>query len=72
MSDFSDLCSSYGLSPGDPEAIDKLIHLMHEDEDDEEDASWYFDNQSIHKFCCSSSSILFLDFSSSVFASENL
>jgi|APSaa5957512622_1039677.scaffolds.fasta_scaffold115352_3 hypothetical protein len=45
MSDFSDLCSSYGLSPGDPEAIDKLIHLMHEDEDDEEDASWYFDNR---------------------------
>jgi len=44
MSDFSDLCSSYGLSPGDPEAIDKLIHLMHEDDDDE-DSSWYFDNQ---------------------------
>ena len=30
----------YGLSPGDPEAIDKLIHFI--GESDDEDDSWYF------------------------------
>ncbi len=30
----------YGLSPGDPEAIDKLIHFMGEPDGDED--TWYF------------------------------
>ena len=30
----------YGLSPGDPEAIDKLIHFMADPV--EEDDTWYF------------------------------
>ena len=30
----------YGLSPGDPEAIDKLIHFMADPVGDED--TWYF------------------------------
>ena len=40
-SEFTELCERYGLSPGDPEAIDKLIHFM-ADPADEEDDTWYF------------------------------
>ena len=40
-SEFTELCETYGLSPGDPEAIDKLIHFM-ADPADEEDDTWYF------------------------------
>ena len=40
-SEFTELCEMYGLSPGDPEAIDKLIHFM-ADPADEEDDTWYF------------------------------
>ena len=29
-SEFSELCEMYQLSPGDPEAIDKLIYLINE------------------------------------------
>ena len=36
-SEFTELCEMYGLSPGDPEAIDKLIHFM-ADPDEEDDA----------------------------------
>jgi|TARA_Y100000385_G_C12567366_1_gene414822 hypothetical protein len=39
-SEFTELCDMYGLSPGDPEAIDKLIHFI--GESDDEDDSWYF------------------------------
>jgi len=39
-SEFTELCEMYGLSPGDPEAIDKLIHFMADP--DEEDDTWYF------------------------------
>jgi len=39
-SEFTELCEMYGLSPGDPEAIDKLIHFI--GESDDEDDSWYF------------------------------
>ena len=39
-SEFTELCEMYGLSPGDPEAIDKLIHFM--GEPDGEDDTWYF------------------------------
>ena len=39
-SEFTELCEMYGLSPGDPEAIDKLIHFMADP--DEEDDAWYF------------------------------
>lgn len=41
-SEFTELCETYGLSPGDPEAIDKLIHFIGESDDDGEDDSWYF------------------------------
>jgi hypothetical protein len=40
-SEFTELCEMYGLSPGDPEAIDKLIHFIGES-DDEGDDAWYF------------------------------
>jgi len=40
-SEFTELCEMYGLSPGDPEAIDKLIHYMAEPEEGGDD-SWYF------------------------------
>ena len=48
-SEFSDLksyiiglCEMYGLSPGDPEAIDKLIYLINEpDEDEDEDENGF-------------------------------
>jgi len=40
-SEFTELCEMYGLSPGDPEAIDKLIHFIGES-DDEDDDAWYF------------------------------
>ena len=39
-SEFTELCEMYGLSPGDPEAIDKLIHFMADP--DEDDDTWYF------------------------------
>ena len=39
-SEFTELCDMYGLSPGDTEAIDKLIHFI--GESDDEDDSWYF------------------------------
>lgn len=39
-SEFTELCEMYGLSPGDPEAIDKLIHFMADPVD--EDDTWYF------------------------------
>ena len=39
-SEFTELCEMYGLSPGDPEAIDKLIHFMADPV--EEDDTWYF------------------------------
>ena len=39
-SEFTELCEMYGLSPGDPEAIDKLIHFMADP--DEEDDTCYF------------------------------
>ena len=39
-SEFTELCDMYGLSPGDPEAVDKLIHFI--GESDDEDDSWYF------------------------------
>jgi len=40
MSDFTDLCESMGLSPGDPEAIDIMIHKFNSE--DEEDLDWYY------------------------------
>jgi len=40
-SEFTELCEMYGLSPGDPEAIDKLIHFIGESGDEGDDA-WYF------------------------------
>lgn len=43
MSDFTDLCESMGLSPGDPEAIDIMIRKFHEE--DGEDMTWYFEQQ---------------------------
>ena len=39
-SEFTELCEMYGSSPGDPEAIDKLIHFMAEPV--EEPDYWYF------------------------------
>ena len=39
-SEFTELCEMYGLSPADPEAIDKLIHFMADP--DEDDDTWYF------------------------------
>ncbi len=39
-SEFTELCEMYGLSPGDPEAIDKLIHFMADPV--EEPDYWYF------------------------------
>lgn len=35
MSDFTDLCESMGLSPGDPDSIDILIRKFSDDGDDE-------------------------------------
>jgi hypothetical protein len=40
-SEFTELCEMYGLSPGDPEAIDKLIHFIGSS-DEEGDDAWYF------------------------------
>jgi len=42
MSDFTDLCESMGLSPGDPESIDIMIHKFGKDFDEEDD-DWYFE-----------------------------
>jgi len=44
-SEFQDLCDSYGLSAGDPEAIDKLIMIMNSNGDDmdEDDIEFYLD-----------------------------
>ena len=39
-SEFTELCDLQVLSPGDPEAIDELIHFI--GESDDEDDSWYF------------------------------
>ena len=55
-SEFKELCDMYGLSPGDPEAIDKLIHFIGESDDDEEfeniDIDKYVDlNKAIHMSC---------------------
>jgi hypothetical protein len=41
-SEFTELCEMYGLSPGDPEAIDKLIHFIGESDSEEGDDAWYF------------------------------
>lgn len=43
MSDFTDLCESMGLSPGDPEAIDIMMRKFHEE--DGEDMTWYYEQQ---------------------------
>lgn len=42
MSDFTELCEMYGLSPGDPDAIDKLIFLINR-VDDSEDEDFFGD-----------------------------
>lgn len=42
MSDFDELCEIYGLSPGDPDSIDKLIFLINR-EDDSGDEEFYGD-----------------------------
>ena len=49
MSDFEDLCDYYGLSTGDPDAIDKIIEMNSEPEPiDDEDLAFIegidFDN----------------------------
>jgi hypothetical protein len=41
-SEFIELCEIYGLSPGDPEAIDKLIFLINRT-DDSRDEEFYND-----------------------------
>ncbi len=42
MSDFTELCEMYGLSPGDPDSIDKLIFLINR-VDDSEDEEFFGD-----------------------------
>ena len=46
-SEFTELCEMYGLSPGDPEAIDKLIHFMADPVGDED--TWYFNENAVRK-----------------------
>lgn len=43
MSDFTDLCESMGLSPGDPEAIDIMIQVFHDEGEGDEDMTWYYE-----------------------------
>ena len=47
MSDFTWLCENYGLSAGDPEAIDKLIDMF-AGEDDED---WCYECDDEILFC---------------------
>lgn len=37
MSDFTDLCESMGLSPGDPDAVDIMIRKFSEDDDGDDE-----------------------------------
>jgi len=45
MSDFNELCDLYGLSPGDPDSIDKLIFLINEDDISEEEEIEFMEEQ---------------------------
>lgn len=35
MSDYQDMCDMFGLSAADPEAIDKMLSMIHEDDDED-------------------------------------
>jgi len=41
MSDFTDLCESFGLNPGDSDCIDIMMQKFHDDDD--EDMAWYYE-----------------------------
>jgi len=43
MSDFTDLCESMGLSPGDPDAIDIMIRKFHDDGEEDDNLDWYYE-----------------------------
>ena len=45
MSDFNELCEIYGLSPGDPDSIDKLIYLINEEEISGDDDFEFIDEE---------------------------
>ncbi len=43
-SEFSELCEMYQLSPGDPEAIDKLVYLINKSDENLDEEEIEFDN----------------------------